>query len=181
MLPTAILSTNSSRLRVITARMSTVGVSRTAFASASRSQMLLQTLSEPKGRRGAYLPGPITMVRACTSSFVYALLMITRCIADTGMPDPLPTFTAFASRLAEKHPNLAYLHLCEADDSSAKTSAGVLQSNEPIRKAWGPRPYVTARGHTRESAIKAAEKDDHTLVGFGQGFLANVRFFSNLV
>ena len=89
-----------------------------------------------------------------------------------GMPDPLPTFTTFAARLAENHPNLAYLHLCESDTPSARTSAGVLHSNEPIRNAWGARTYVTARGHTRQSALEAAEKDD-TLVAMGRYFISN--------
>ncbi|VDC04599.1 unnamed protein product [Peniophora sp. CBMAI 1063] len=92
---------------------------------------------------------------------------------EMGMPDPIPTFATFATRLAERHPNLAYLHVCESDTPEAKTSAGVLHSNEPIRKAWGPRTYITSNNYTRESAIEAAEKDDHTLVGFGQKFLAN--------
>ena len=29
------------------------------------------------------------------------------------MKDPVPTFTYLVSRLAEEHPNLAYLHLIE--------------------------------------------------------------------
>lgn len=95
-----------------------------------------------------------------------------------GMADPIPTFATFATRLAERHPDLAYLHVCESDTPEAKTSAGVLHSNEPIRKAWGPRTYITSNNYTRESAIEAAEKDEHTLVGFGQKFLANVSWYA---
>ena len=94
------------------------------------------------------------------------------------MPDPIPTFATFAARLSEKHPDLAYLHVCESDTPQEKTSAGILHSNEPIRKAWGPRTYITSNNYTRESAIGAAEKDDYTLVGFGQKILANVSIIS---
>ena len=81
------------------------------------------------------------------------------------------------TRLAEKHPNLAYLHVCESDTPLAKTSAGVLHSNEPIRKAWGSRTYITSNNYTLERALETSEKDDHTLIGFGQKFLANVSVY----
>lgn len=97
--------------------------------------------------------------------------------ADMGMSDPLPQFTHIVQALKDQHPDLAYLHLIEpgiagagdADDSRAK----VHQSNDVFREIWSPRPFITAGGFTRESAIAYADKGD--LIAFGRLFISNVR------
>jgi len=82
---------------------------------------------------------------------------------DMGMKDPLPTFTAFVERIRDAHPNFAYLHVVE--DRAHDTS-------DPLRKAWGDRPYIAAGGFNRASATSAVEKHGG-LIAFGRHFIAN--------
>ncbi|KAH9854278.1 NADH:flavin oxidoreductase/NADH oxidase [Lenzites betulinus] len=92
---------------------------------------------------------------------------------DMRMKDPIPTFTYLVSKIAEKHPDFAYLHLVEpgitgASDSEAKEG----DSNDFIRKLWQPRPLISAGRFTRESAIARSEKTGD-LIAFGRLYIAN--------
>ena len=110
------------------------------------------------------------------------------------MKDPVPTFTYLISRLAEEHPNLAYLHLIEpwvagnADQGVNPaevvfpiaavrvpvTDMRARQSNDCLGRIWLPRPLVTAGGYTRESAMRIADETGQ-LIAFGRAFISNVR------
>ncbi|KAH9945547.1 NADH:flavin oxidoreductase/NADH oxidase [Amylocystis lapponica] len=92
---------------------------------------------------------------------------------DMRMADPEPTFSYLVERLVEKHSDLAYVHVIEPRVSGA-ADRNVLQgeSNDFIRKLWAPRPLVSAGGHTRRTALEAAERPGE-LVAFGRLFIAN--------
>lgn len=85
-----------------------------------------------------------------------------------GMKDPLPTFTTFVERIRDTHPNLGQLHVIEYLNDGNGT-----QSNEPLRKIWGNRPYIAAGGFNRASANSTVEKHGG-LIAFGRHFIANV-------
>ncbi len=101
------------------------------------------------------------------------------------------------TRLAEEHPDLAYIHIVQpglsgTDDKDVEEGevcelppiqrlprlrrrADVsLQTNEFIRKIWLPRRLISAGRYTRETAIERAEETGE-LIAFGRRFLANVR------
>ena len=94
-----------------------------------------------------------------------------------GMSDPLPQFTHIVQALKDQHPDLAYLHLIEPGVAGAadadETRATVHQSNDVFREIWAPRPFITAGGFTRESAIAYADKGN--IIAFGRLFISNVR------
>lgn len=101
------------------------------------------------------------------------------------------------TRLAEEHPDLAYIHLVQpglsgTDDKDIEEGEVCLsltvyqllclrrrtdldlQSNDFIRKIWLPRTLISAGRYTRETAIERAEETGE-LIAFGRRFLANVR------
>ncbi|KAJ7578075.1 hypothetical protein C8J56DRAFT_1007004 [Mycena floridula] len=84
---------------------------------------------------------------------------------DMRMKDPIPTFTYLVSQIKERYPDLSYLHVVEPRLSIGK------DSNDFLRKIWYPKPFIAAGGHTRETALAAAEKGD--LVAFGRLFTSN--------
>ncbi|KAI8996263.1 NADH:flavin oxidoreductase/NADH oxidase [Trametes punicea] len=92
---------------------------------------------------------------------------------DMRMADPVPTFTYFVSQIAQRWPELAYLHVVNpglAGSANIDRRAG--ESNDFIRKIWLPRPLISAGRYTRETAIKRAEETGE-LTAFGRLFLAN--------
>ncbi|VDB88411.1 unnamed protein product [Peniophora sp. CBMAI 1063] len=93
------------------------------------------------------------------------------------MTDPVPTFSAMITHLRDTYPKLFYLHIVEPrmkGDSAAHEDdwAQEQESNAFAYEIWGDRPMVVAGGHTRETALKATEKDN-VIVAFGRLFLAN--------
>ena len=94
------------------------------------------------------------------------------------MDDPKPTFTYFASQLKAWQPRLAYLHVVEPrvvgmyDRKDA--DIGIDEENDCIRSVWAPKPFISAGGYNRISAIDAAERRGD-LIAFGRHFIANVR------
>jgi len=95
---------------------------------------------------------------------------------DMGMKDPLPTFTTLIERVRDAHPKFAFIHVVEPrvdggldSDLSDENRA---QSNEPLREAWGNRPYIAAGGMDGAAASKMVEKYGG-LVAFGRHFIAN--------
>ncbi|OJT04885.1 hypothetical protein TRAPUB_4357 [Trametes pubescens] len=94
---------------------------------------------------------------------------------DVAVADQVPTFSHFVTRLAEEHPDLAYIHIVQpglsgTDDKDVEEG----ETNEFIRKIWLPRRLISAGRYTRETAIERAEETGE-LIAFGRRFLANVR------
>lgn len=84
------------------------------------------------------------------------------------MADPIPQFTYLIKSIVEKHPDMAYLHVVEPDKGAPET-----ESNDFLRKIWGPRPFITCGDQTRETALTMADETGN-LVAFGRYFISNV-------
>ncbi|KAF9475383.1 FMN-linked oxidoreductase, partial [Pholiota conissans] len=82
------------------------------------------------------------------------------------MADPISQFTHFISNVASSHPNLAYIHAVEPE------VPGTAESNDFIRNIWAPRPFITAQGYTRETAIERADSKGD-LIAFGKVYISN--------
>lgn len=84
------------------------------------------------------------------------------------MPDPVPTYTYFVSQLKARHPELAYLHAVEGTEPT--------DSLDFIRDIWskdGKGVFLSAGGHSRESALRTAQEKGDIAV-FGRWFISNV-------
>ncbi|KZV90719.1 FMN-linked oxidoreductase [Exidia glandulosa HHB12029] len=85
------------------------------------------------------------------------------------MDDPVPQFSYLVRTLAERRPDLAYIH-ATAPDSGPETL-------DFIRKIWSPRPMVVCGGYTPESALETAEEasknGENLCIAFARHFLAN--------
>ena len=96
---------------------------------------------------------------------------------DMAMPDPRPTFAYLATALRDKHPRMAYLHVVEPRVSgNADTIAPEGANNDFLREIWNGdegRVFISAGGHTRETALRTAENKGG-LVAFGRLYLANM-------
>ena len=99
---------------------------------------------------------------------------------DMAMPDPRPTFAYLATALRDKHPRMAYLHVVEPRVSGiadAVPSEGA--NNDFLREIWNEdegdeeRVFISAGGHTRETALRTAETKGG-LVAFGRLYISNV-------
>lgn len=93
-----------------------------------------------------------------------------------GMADPIPQFTHFVSSLNSAHPDLVYLHAVEPLMGTNATEGSYLfgESNDFLRHIWGSKPFISAGGYTRESAIARADNHSEELVAFGRQFISNV-------
>ena len=96
---------------------------------------------------------------------------------DMRMADPIPTFSHLITAIRDRHPEFGYVHLVEprisGDGDSHAGHPHDPESNDIFRALWGPRPYLTAGGYNRSSAIKTAEEKGGLIV-FGRHFLSNV-------
>ncbi|CAE6416068.1 unnamed protein product [Rhizoctonia solani] len=98
---------------------------------------------------------------------------------DMGMRNPVPTYTHIIAGLAEKHSELAYIHMIEpginsADDGTTQElDEGVTASNDFAFQIWSPRTYLTGGGYTQESAPKTADKFENTAIVIGRLFISN--------
>lgn len=99
-----------------------------------------------------------------------------RFLLDMRMKDPVPQYTHFITSLKAAHPNLAYLHAVEALERDQRTPAPS-QPNNFIRDIWLPKPFISAGGYARQTAIDQAEEFDGNLIAFGKLFIANVCCF----
>ncbi|KAF6746161.1 NADH:flavin oxidoreductase/NADH oxidase [Ephemerocybe angulata] len=95
---------------------------------------------------------------------------------DMRMDDPKPQFSHFISNVVASHPKLAYLHVVEPGSGQYRTNPkfptrGDEESNDFLREIWAPRPFMSCGEHTRETALRFAEKGD--IVAFGQLFISN--------
>ncbi|TFY60846.1 hypothetical protein EVJ58_g4887 [Rhodofomes roseus] len=94
-------------------------------------------------------------------------------VQDMRMDDPKPTFAYFVSQLAQKYPDLAYIHVVEPRVSGFKSrEVQPGESNDFLRSIWNPRPFISAGGHTRDSAFEFAESNDD-LIAFGRLYISN--------
>ncbi|KAA1472760.1 FMN-linked oxidoreductase [Dentipellis sp. KUC8613] len=96
---------------------------------------------------------------------------------EMGMKDPYPTFTHLVTRLRDLYPSLMYLHFIEprmdgSDDVFAAMTPEIGSANDFARRIWAPRPFVSAGGFTRETALHVAEKYGDVIV-FGRHFVSN--------
>ncbi|CAE6472085.1 unnamed protein product [Rhizoctonia solani] len=88
------------------------------------------------------------------------------------MKNPIPTFAYLVSEMAQRHPELAYVHFVEPVISGASDAKEQPNSNEFARVIWQPRPFLSAGGFTAESALVEAETRD-TGVVMGRYFISN--------
>ncbi|ETW82310.1 hypothetical protein HETIRDRAFT_427371 [Heterobasidion irregulare TC 32-1] len=91
------------------------------------------------------------------------------------MPDPIPTFSALATRLRDSYPDLAFLHVVEPRIAGGLDSTAPVddeESNDFLREIWGTKPYLAAGGFTRDTAIETVEQKGG-LVVFGRHFISN--------
>ncbi|KAH6888270.1 NADH:flavin oxidoreductase/NADH oxidase [Coprinopsis sp. MPI-PUGE-AT-0042] len=92
---------------------------------------------------------------------------------DMKMKDPIPQFEHFMTSLVASHPDLAYVHFIEPGISGTlSVHAQEGETNDPFRKIWGSRPFISCGGYTREKAIEVAEEKGD-IVAFGRPFIAN--------
>ena len=97
-----------------------------------------------------------------------------------GMKDPKPTYAYLASELKKRHPDLAYLHVVEprvdymAMNSENPTPVLHGDENDFLREIWTPKIYISAAGHTAQSALQMTAKHPTELVAFVRPFIANV-------
>lgn len=93
-----------------------------------------------------------------------------RLISESGMVDPKLTYAHVVTEIRDRHPDLAYIHVCEPPPSDDATA-----SNDFIREIWGERVLISAGGYgdTRESGFRAAEEKGD-LVAYSRAFIANV-------
>lgn len=111
----------------------------------------------------------------------YVLFCPLSCFPDMKMPDPRPTFAYLVTALRDKHPKMAYLHVIEprvTGISDIVPNQG--ENNDFLRKIWNTgeggeeRIFISAGGHTRETALRTAE-DKGGLIAFGRLYISNVR------
>jgi NADPH2 dehydrogenase len=85
-------------------------------------------------------------------------------------------FSHLVEELRRRHPNFGYLHVIEPrvrgifdrDDRAVKE-----ESNDFLRAIWGGKPWISAGGFLRDSAIKQADEKGE-LIAFGRYFTSNV-------
>ena len=91
-------------------------------------------------------------------------------LSEMKMKDPIPQFSHIVRELAEKHPNLAYIHVIESHEEG--------ESLDFLRDIWRPtgRPFLSASGFTPASALEHMSKPgyENEMVVFGRLFIANV-------
>ncbi|KAJ7512704.1 FMN-linked oxidoreductase [Mycena galericulata] len=87
-------------------------------------------------------------------------------LQDSGMDDPVPTYSYLVKELRDRHPDLGYLHVIEDTVTS--------KSNDFIREIWGSRPLISAGGYSddRQSGLRAAEEKGD-IIAYSRAFLSN--------
>ncbi|KAF8499692.1 NADH:flavin oxidoreductase/NADH oxidase [Russula emetica] len=96
-------------------------------------------------------------------------------IFDNPGNNPIPVFSHVVEELGRRHPNFGYLHVIEPrvrgvfdrDDHAVEK-----ESNDFLRTIWAGRPWISAGGFSRDSAIKHADEKGE-LVAFGRYFTSN--------
>lgn len=98
------------------------------------------------------------------------------------MENPIPTFAYLVSQIAERHPELAYIHAVEPrmDSTTPRPVVPEGWSNDFLRDIWvspgSERRFISAGGYTRALALEFADtKGD--IIAIGRHFISNVRRF----
>ncbi|KAL0572076.1 hypothetical protein V5O48_009894 [Marasmius crinis-equi] len=102
---------------------------------------------------------------------------------DTGVKDPIPTYSYLVQELKKAHPTLAYIHVVDPRiDNAAEVIDPGDRSNEFIRAIWtrGPggneaedgRRLISAGNFDLETGVELADTTGD-LVAYGRCFLAN--------
>ncbi|KAJ7437462.1 hypothetical protein B0H11DRAFT_2294323 [Mycena galericulata] len=97
---------------------------------------------------------------------------------NMGMEDPRPTFAYLVSQIAQRHPDLAYIHLVEprVDSSVTRDSVPDGWSNDFLREIWNSpgsdRRFISAGAYTRALAIEYADTRND-IIAFGRPFISN--------
>lgn len=96
-----------------------------------------------------------------------------------GETDPRPLFTYLVGQLRDRFPSLAYIHLLEPRGDLTVTDFGAVDGLDVnfLRDLWqqgdASRVFLSAGGHTRQSAIEKAEGNQATVAVFGRHFISN--------
>ncbi|KIK68707.1 hypothetical protein GYMLUDRAFT_153811 [Collybiopsis luxurians FD-317 M1] len=94
---------------------------------------------------------------------------------DMRMKDPIPTYSYLVKTIKERHPDFAYLSVCEPRVVGSTTRDTVISSsdsNDFIREIWAPKPLIVAGGFDRDSAIERADSTGD-LIAFGRKYISN--------
>ncbi|KAJ8087151.1 hypothetical protein PM082_005979 [Marasmius tenuissimus] len=103
---------------------------------------------------------------------------------DTGVKDPMPTYTHLVRELKKTHPNLAYIHVVEprADGPETVEEVVTARSNDRIREIWmsclegseteNRRRWITAGAYDLASGTALADNKGD-LVAYGRWFISN--------
>jgi NADPH2 dehydrogenase len=92
-------------------------------------------------------------------------------------------FSYLVEELRRRHPNFGYLHVVESrvrgifdrDDSAVDE-----ESNDFLRAIWAGKPWISAGGFSRDSAIKQADEKGE-LVAFGRYYTSNVSLIATIL
>lgn len=85
----------------------------------------------------------------------------------------METWSYITQKLQYRHPDLAYLHFCEARVSGASDNdVEPTDSLNPFRDIWKG-PFISCGGYDRNKAIKLCEEKSNSLIAFGRTFIAN--------
>ena len=100
--------------------------------------------------------------------------LFTRLIDNPGNK-PIPVFSYLVKELRRRHANFGYLHVVEPRVKGVEDRSFEGESNDFLRTIWAGKPWISAGGFSRESAMKQA--DEHgELVAFGRYYTSNVGF-----
>ncbi|BGP56253.1 hypothetical protein JCM8202v2_003867 [Rhodotorula sphaerocarpa] len=84
------------------------------------------------------------------------------------------TFSYFVKELRDRHPEMAYIHCVESRIAGNTTvDADQAETLDFLHDIWAPRPFLIAGGFDAESAPKAADKYENTVVVVGRYFISN--------
>ena len=87
-------------------------------------------------------------------------------------------FSYLVKELLRRHPNFGYLHVIEPRvQGVVDRSFEEGESNDFLRAIWAGKPWISAGGFSRESAMKQADERGE-LIAFGRFYTSNVRFIS---
>ncbi|KAG6827069.1 hypothetical protein H0H92_013322 [Tricholoma furcatifolium] len=96
---------------------------------------------------------------------------------DMGLSNARDQFSHLVTSLVSTHPALAYLHVIEPRViNSVDREPDAHESNDFLRDIWGDRPYISAGGHNRNTALLSAERKGRggtELVAFGRLYTSN--------
>jgi NADPH2 dehydrogenase len=95
---------------------------------------------------------------------------------DTPGNNPVTVFSHLVEELRRRHPNFGYLHVIEPRVRGIfdrEDGAVEKESNDFLRGIWAGKPWISAGGFSRESAIKQAQEKGE-LIAFGRYYTSNV-------